>query len=146
MQSYFLSKLKTFPEKVTQSVKIYFIQNFGIITFSEDCFGATMGSKPNVVSILKEHFSTFCKFLSDELQTISWESHAKCEDLFQSKFGHQNLLRKWFWSNLGLKTECCQRFKRAFFSFFQVFVWQRWNHFLRKWGKASNSILIKIWA
>ena len=51
-----------------------------------------------------------------------------------SKFGHKKLLTNWFWSNLELKNVSCEHFKRAFFSFLQVFDWRSWNHFLRKWG------------
>ena len=66
-----MTKLKSFPEKVRQSVKIYLNQNLGIGTLSENRFGATLNSKPNVMSVLKEHFSAFSKFLSDEGETIS---------------------------------------------------------------------------
>ena len=39
-------------------------------------------------------FFTFCKFLSDEVETIFRESEAKRLKLFKSKFGHRKLLRK----------------------------------------------------
>ena len=112
--------MKPFPEKVRQSVTIYLNQNLGIGTFSENGFGATLSSKTNSMSILKEHFSFFCKFLSDEFETIFKKTDTKLSKRSNLKFGHKNLLRKWFWSNLELRTEC-ERFKRAFFSFLQVF-------------------------
>ena len=69
--SFSVTKVRPFPQKVRQSVKIYFNKNFGIRTFSENGFGATFNSKPNVVSVLKEHFLVFCKFLTHECESIS---------------------------------------------------------------------------
>ena len=51
----------------------------------------------------KEFFLLSCKYLSDEVQYIFWESEAKDSRLFKSKFGHWKLLRKWFWSYDELK-------------------------------------------
>ena len=119
--------------------------------FKFDGFEATLRSKANVVNLVKcfwsnlelkvwkGHFSVFCKFLSDEVETIFRESEAKHLRLFKSKFGHKKLIRKWFRSYLELKNECCERLKRAFFSFLQVFEWRSWNHFLGKWGKAFKT-------
>ena len=76
--------------------------------FKFDGFEATLRSKANVVNLVKcfwsnlelkvwkGHFSVFCKFLSDEVETIFWESEAKRSKLFKSKFGYRKLLRKWF--------------------------------------------------
>ena len=50
----------------------------------------------NVVSISKERFSSFCKFLSDKVETAFWESEAKSSKLFKSKFGHRKLPLKRF--------------------------------------------------
>ena len=50
----------------------------------------------NVPSVSKGHFSAVGKFLSDEVETIFWESKAKRSKLFKSKSGHRKLLRKWF--------------------------------------------------
>ena len=41
-------------------------------------------------------FQIFFRFLSDEVETIFWESKAKRSKLFKSKFGHRKLLRKAF--------------------------------------------------
>ena len=112
-----LKKLKPFFEKVRQSIQSYLNQYLGIGSFLENGFEATLCSKTNVVSVWKEHFSVFCKFLSDEVETIFWESEAKRSELFKSKFGHRKLLRKWFWSYLELKKECSEHLKKAFFSF-----------------------------
>ena len=137
---FWVMKLKPFYGKVKQSIQSYLNQNLVIGSFLENGFEATLSWKTNVVSVWKEHFSVFCKFLSDEVETIFWESEAKCSKLFKSIFGHRKLLRKPFWSYVELKNECCERLKRAFFSFLQVFGWRSWNHFLGKWGKAFKTI------
>ena len=71
-------KLKPFSGKARQSVQSYLNQNLVIRTFLENDFGASLSSKTNVVSVWKEHFSAFCMFLSDEVETVFWESEAKC--------------------------------------------------------------------
>ena len=142
---FWVTKLKIFFAKVRQSLQNYLNQNLGIINLKENGFGESLSSKTNVVSVLTKHLPVLCKFLSDEVETILWESEAKHSKLFKSKFGHQNLLRKWFWSNLELKAEGCEPLKRAFFRFLQVSEWRKWNHFLRNLGKAFKTIQIKIW-
>ena len=133
-------KLKLFAGKVGQSVKIYRNQNSVIRTFLENGFGSTLSSKTNVLSVWKKHFLVFCKFLSDEVETIFRESEAKLWKLFKSKFGHRKFVRKWFRSYLELKNECPERLKETFFSFLQIFEWRSWNHFHGKWGKAFKTI------
>ena len=96
-------------------------QNLIIRSFLENGFGATLSSKTSVVSVWKKHFSFYWEFLSDEAETISWESEAKRSKLFKSKFGHRKLVRKWFWSYLELKNECSERMKKAFFIFLEIF-------------------------
>ena len=144
--NFWVTKLKPFSVKVSQSVQNYFNQNLVIGSFLENGFEATLTSKTNVVSVWKRHFSAFCQLLSDEVETIFWESEAERSKLFQSKFGHRKLLGKWFWSYLELKNECSEHLKRAFFSFMQIFEWRSWNHFLGKWGRAFKIISIKIWS
>ena len=67
-----------------------------MITFLENGLEATLSSKMNVLTLSKEHFSVFCTFLSNEVETIFWESEAKDSRLFKSKFGQRKLLRKRF--------------------------------------------------
>ena len=141
--SFWVTKLKPFSGKVRQSVQNYSNQNMVIGSFLVNGFEATLSWKANVVSVWKEHFSVFCKYLGDEVETILWESEAKCSKLFKSKFGHRKLLRKWFWSYFELKNECCDCLKRAFFSFLQIFEWRSWNHFLGKRGNAAKTFSIK---
>ena len=191
-------KLKAFAGKVGQSVKIYRNQNLVIRTILENGFGAALSSKMNVLSVWKKHFLVFCKFLSDEVETIFRESEAKLSKLFKSKFGHRKfvrkwfwsylelkneyvlsvwkkhflvfckflsdegetifteseaklwklyklkfvnrkLLRKWFWSDLELINEFSEHLKKTFLSFLQIFEWPSWNHFLVRWGKVLES-------
>ena len=108
--SFLVTKLKLFSGKGRQLVQIYLNQNFGIRTFLENGFGATLSSKANVVSVWKEHFPVFCKYLSEVVETIFRESEAKRSKLFKSKFGHRKLLRRWFWSYIELRNESCKRF------------------------------------
>ena len=110
-----LTKLKSFPGKVRQSNRNYSNQNLVIGNFLENSFEATFSSKTNFLSVWKAHFSVFCNFLSDEVQTVFWESEAKQSKLFKSKFDHWKLLRTWFWSYLELKNECSEPFKRTLF-------------------------------
>ena len=138
--SFWQTKLKAFSGIVRQSVPDYLSQTLVIGSFLENCFGPTLSSKTNVLSVWKKDFPFFCKFLSDEFETIFCKSEAKSSKLFKSKFGHQNLLRKWFWSNLELKNECSECLKKTFSNFLQVFQWRSWNHFLGKLGKAFETI------
>ena len=134
--NFWVTKLKPFSWKVRPSVQNYLNRNLVIGSFLENGFEATLSSKTNVVSVWKEHFSVFCKFLSDEVETIFWESEAKHSKLFKSKFGHRKLLRKLFWSYLYLKKERPERLKKRFWIFLQIFERRSWNHFLGKWGKV----------
>ena len=138
--NFWVTNLKPFSGKVRESVQIYLNQNFVIRTFLENGFGATLSSKTNVLSIWKGYFSDFCRFLSDEFETIFWKSEGKRSKIFKSKFGHRKLLRKWFSSNLELKNECSECLKKPFSSFLQVFEWRGWNYFLGKWYKAFRTI------
>ena len=101
---FLVKKLKHFDEKVRQSDQNYLTQNLGIRAFLENGSGATLSSKTNVVSVLKEHFSVFCRFLSDEVQIIFWESETKHLGLFKSKFGRSKLMRNLLLATWGPKT------------------------------------------
>ena len=108
-------------------------------------FGANLSSIKNALSVWKKHFPVFSKFLSDEFETVFWESEAKCSNLFKSKLGHKNLLRKWFWSNLKLKNKCYDRLKKIFsFSFLQIFQWRSWIHCLGSEAKPSKPFKSKF--
>ena len=130
-----------------RNLRNYFNQNFVIGSFFKNAFEATLIWKTTVVSPGKMNFSVFCNFLSDEVESIFWESEkAKCSKLFKSKFGHLKLLIKWFCSYLELKNQSSQRFKKPFFKFSQIFEWRSWHDFLEKWSKLFRTILIKNWS
>ena len=137
---FWVTKMKPFSGKVRQILQNYLNQNLGIKNFKSNRFGISLSSKPNVVSVLTKHFPVLCKFLCDEVETLFWESEAKLSKLLKSKFGHENLLRKWIRSNLELKRKGCESLKRAFFSFLQVSEWWKWNHFLGKSDKTFKSL------
>ena len=80
-------KRKPLTGKVRQSTKNSLHKKFVIGSFIENGFEGILSSKTNVLSIWKGQFSLFCKFLSDEVETIIWESEAKRSKLFKSKFG-----------------------------------------------------------
>ena len=128
--------VKPFSGKVRQSILNYLNLILLIWSFLENSFGAILSSKTNVLTVWKEHFSFFCKHLSDEVETILWESEAKHSKLFRSNFRYMGHLTKWFWGNFQLKNEWSECLKRAFFTFLQTFEWRSWKHFLVKWGKA----------
>ena len=138
--SFWVTKFKLFSGKVRQGVKSYWNQNLVIRTFLENSFRTTLSSKTNLLSVWKKHFSVFCKFLSDEVETIFRESEAKWSKLFKSKFACRKLLRKYFWSYLELKNECSEPLKKTFFNILKMFEWRSWNHFQGKWGKAFKTI------
>ena len=143
---YFSEAVETIFGKVSQSVQNYLNQNLVIRSLLRHGFEAALSSKTNVFSLWKKHFSNFWKYFSHEVDSIFWESEAKCLKMFKSKFGHRKLLREWLRSYLELKNECPERLKRAFFSFLQIFEWRSWKHFLGKWGKALKTVKIKIWS
>ena len=79
-----------------------FKSKFGHRKLLRKYFQGTLSSKTNVLSISKGHFLVFCRFLSDEVETIFCESEAKRLKVFKSRFGHMMLLRNWLWSYLEL--------------------------------------------
>ena len=135
-----MTKLKPLSGKRRQSVRNYFSQSLVIGTFLENGFEATLISKANVLSVWKNHISTFWKFLSEEAETAFWKKEARRSTLFKSKFSHRKLLRKWFWSYLKLENECFECLKGAFLSFLQSFEWRSWERFLGKGGKAFDTL------
>ena len=138
--AFWVMKSRPFSGRVRQSIQNCLNPYLVIESFLENGLEVTLSSRTNVLSVWKGHFSDFCKVLSGKVETIFRKSKAKRSKLFKLKFGHKNFLRKWFWSKLELKNECCERLKRAFFSFLHVFEWRSWEHFLGKSGKVLKSI------
>ena len=75
-------------------------KNLVIGSFLENGFKATLSSKTSVLSVCKGHFSDFCTFLSDEVETVFWESKADPSKLFKFKVGHRKLLENCFEPNV----------------------------------------------
>ena len=91
-----MTEWKPVSAKVRQRVQNVLNQNLVIRSFLENGFEAALSSETNVLSVSKYLFSVICTFLREEVETISWRSEAKRSKLFKSKFGHRNLLKKWF--------------------------------------------------
>ena len=96
------------------------------------------------LSLWKTHFSFFCNFLSDKIETIFWESEEKRSKLFKSKFSQRKLLLKLFWSYLELKNECPERLKRAFFSFLQIFPKMKLKPFSGKARQCRENVFQEV--
>ena len=80
----------------------------------EKDFRTTLRSQTSVVSVWNKHFPVFCKFLSNEVETIFWESEAKHSRLFKSKFCRRNLLEKGFGVTLSSKAIVLSVWKERF--------------------------------
>ena len=102
--NYWVTKLKPFSRKVSQSERNCLNQNLAISSILENSFEATLSSKTNVLSVWKRHFSVQFKFLSDEVETVFWESETEPSKSSEFKVDHRKLLRKRFWSDLRSKT------------------------------------------
>ena len=76
-----------------------------------------MRSKTNVLSAWKWHFSNFCKFLSDKVESFFWESKTFPSKLFKCKVGHGKHFRKSFLRYIDVKNECSEYLKMIFFTF-----------------------------
>ena len=83
-----------------------FKSKFGHRNLLRKWFWSYLEPKNECCERLNRTVLSLCKFLSDEVETVSWESETKYWKLFKSESGHSNLLRKWFWSYLQLKKEC----------------------------------------
>ena len=122
------SKLKPFFGKMRQSVKNCVNPKLFIGSLLKNGFEATMRSKANV---WKWHFSDFDKFLSDEVETIIWESKAKRQKLFKSKLGHRSILENPFKANFSAFGNGILNFGNG---------WRSWNRLLAKWGIVSKTV------
>ena len=89
-----------------------------------------MSWKTNV-SNLFVHFPVFCKFLSDDVETVYWINEANHRKLFKSKLGHWERFRKWFWSYLEMKNKHWV-FLNDIFHFFGIFWMTKLKPFSRK--------------
>ena len=133
---FWVTKLKPFDGNVTQSVQISLNQSLLVVSFLENGFEATLGSKKNVVSVWKRHFSVFWKLLSDKVEAISWESEAKRSRLFKSKFGRGNFQENGFEATLSSNTNVLS-FWKEHLSVFCKFILPNLIPFA---GKVTQSV------
>ena len=77
-----MTKLKLFSGKGWQSVQDCLSENLGIRIFLENWFWRNLELKNESSERLKRVFSAVCKFLSDKMETMFWESQAKRSKLF----------------------------------------------------------------
>ena len=78
---FFSDEVESIVWEVRQSLQSHLNQNLVKGSFLENCFETNLSPITNVLSVWKGHFSVFFKFLSDEVETISWESEAKRSNL-----------------------------------------------------------------
>ena len=83
--------------------------------------------------------------MSDEVETIFWESEARRSKLCKSKVSHRKHFRKWFSSYLEVQHECSEHLEMAFFSFLQIFEWRNWKCFLRSKQNHQNCLSSVRW-
>ena len=102
-----------FWKSVAKHLKL-FKSKVGHKNFVRKWFWSSLELENECCKRFNKAFSRFLQVLSDENKTTFWESYAKHLKLFKSRFGHKNLFRKWFWSNLEPKNEYSKRFKIKF--------------------------------
>ena len=91
-----MTKLKPFSGKAKQSLfkpKFCTRDHFSSLEVKNECSES-----------LKIAFSTFCKFLNDRVETISWESRKKRWKIMEGKVFNEEYFWKWFSYYLQVKT------------------------------------------
>ena len=91
----------------------------------------------------KTVFHFFCKSLTDEVETIFYESEAKRSKLFKSKFGYGKLSRKLFWKYFEPRHKSSERLKWGFFSLLQIFEWWKFQPLFPKVRQSVEKSLKK---
>ena len=123
--NFWVTKLKPFSGKFRQSVQSDLYQNLVIGNFLENDFETILSSKMSFVSVWKDHFLAFWKFLSGKVETIFWKSYAK-----RSKLLNQNLVVGSFLEN---DFEGTFKSKRSIAS-----LWKK--HFSVFWNFLSDKV------
>ena len=118
--NFWVTKLKPFSGKVRQSIQNALNQNLAIGSFLENGFEATWSSKTNVLSLWTVHFSNLCRFFSDNVETIFWESEERRSKLLKSNLFIRSFLENSFGGTLSSKTNVVNVWK-GHFSFFTKF-------------------------
>ena len=66
-------------------------------------------------------FTFFCKFFSDAVETVFWESKAKPSKGFEFNVCYRKHFRNKIWSYLEFKNNCSEPLKNIFLTFLQFF-------------------------
>ena len=98
-----LKKLKLIFRKVRQSIQSYLSESLVIGSFLENTFEAILSWKTSVVIVWKERCSVFCKFLSDKVERISWESEANVQHYLNKNLLIGSFLETCFEATLSSK-------------------------------------------
>ena len=75
-----MTKLESVSANMRERIRNYLNHNLALESFLENGFEGTLRSKADVLSISKEHFSVFCKFYSDEVETFSGKVRQSTEN------------------------------------------------------------------
>ena len=87
--------------------------------------------------IFENDIFQFCGFLSDEVETVFWESKENPSRPFTSRVGQRKLFRKWFETNLSSKGNVFNPWT-CYFSALQRFERPSWK------GKPSRPFSFKV--
>ena len=89
--NFWVTKLKSFSGKSRQSFQVQLNSKLVTESFLEIGF-SNLEIKNECSKHLEREIFSALQILSDDVETISWESEAKCSKLFKWKFGHKKLL------------------------------------------------------
>ena len=83
-------------------------------SFLENGFEATLRPKTHVLSAWKRHFSLFCKFLSEKVETIFWEVRQDLQNNLNQNLAIGSFLENGFEATLSSKTNVVSVWKGQF--------------------------------
>ena len=125
-------------QKLAKKLKIQFSKFQNIPFWTPRCWGLSW--KTNVLNLWKWQCLVFCKFLSDEVETVFWENGAKPLRPFKFKFGHSKPFRNGFEATFRSKMIVLSVWK-GHFSFFANFLLTKLKRFSRKVRQSTPNYL-----
>ena len=105
---FWVTKLKLFSGKARKTLQDHLHPQLVRGSFLENGFETNLSSKGNVFNPWTCYFSALQRF-----ERPSWKG--KPSRPFSFKVGHSKHFRKWFWSYLEIKKECCEHSKKNAF-------------------------------
>ena len=135
-----VTKLKRFSGKASQSVQDYLNQNLVVGASWKMVLKLPWSQKRILRAFEKSIFQFFADFWVMKLKPVSGKVRQSIESYLNQYLVIGSLLENGFEANFSSKKKCCERLKRACFNFLYVFHWQSWNDFWRKLGKAFKAI------